>query len=307
MENWFDLKNSLDAQEYIKFWQENGLEAFYIDDFPWTKYQNTLQPAILPGPYEPPEFTESQIKTLLKKNKSPFARWLSNSQDQPTEWWWIICRPPFSIDILSHKARNQTKKALTNCIVRLISPQELIKIGYNCYMASCQTHKKTSFQSRMQWEKFISSHIKYHCFDFWGIFVKNELIGYAKCVKIEKKVNLSAIWYNPNFREYYPIYALIYTLLDYYLSKQQYEYVANGMRSIAHDTQMQEFLITKFNFHKEFCRLNIVYSPFFESIIKIIYPLKSIVNIASKLLPRQIGQKINIIIKQEKIRRSFLC
>jgi len=306
MENWNNLKNNPDIQEYIKFWQENDIKIFYTDDFPWMKYQGILQPAILFGPYELPKYTDQQMQVLLKNSKAPLARWSNNFQNQETEWWWIVCRPPFSIDLLSHKARNQTKKSLSQCVIKIISPQELIKAGYDCYLSSCQTHKKISFLTRPQWEKFINSHLKYHCFDFWGIFIKNKLVGYAKCVKIDKKIDLSAIWYNPDFKEYYPIYALIYTLLDHYLNQQQCQYVANGMRSIAHDTKMQEFLETKFNFEKEYCRLNVFYSPIFNSFIKIIYPFGNILNIVSKIIRVSIFRKIIVILKQEKIRKSFL-
>lgn len=305
MKNWSDFKNSLNVQEYIKFWQKNGLKNFYIKDFPWIKYQGILQPTILSGLYEPPEFTKPQIKTLLKTSKSTFVRWSNYSRNRPTEWWWMTCRPPFSINLLSHNARNQTKKALINCLVKIISPQELIKVGYDCYLASCQTHKKTRPLNHAQWEKFIGSHLNYHCFDFWGIFIDDKLIGYSKCVKINKLIDISAIWYNRAYLKKYPIYALIYSMLNYYLNKNDYESVSNGMRSIAHPTKMQGFLETKFNFKKEYCKLNVIYSPFFNSLVKIIYPFKNLMSSTYKIIPFNILHKIIIILEQEKIRRSF--
>jgi len=305
MKSWSDFKDSLNVQEYVKFWQENGLKSFYIKDFPWMKYQGALQPAILPGLYEPPKFTKSQIKTLLKASKSIFVRWSNNSQNRPTEWWWMTCRPPFSIDILSHNARNQTKKALADCVVKIISPQELIKIGYECYLASCQTHKKIHSLNYTQWKKFINSHAEYHCFDFWGIFIEDKLIGYCKCVKINELIDISAIWYNRAYLKHYPIYALAYSMLNYYLNENDYESVSNGMRSISHATQMQKFLETKFNFKKEYCKLNVVYSPPLDFLVKIIYPFRTLINFIHKIISLNILHKIVVILKQEKIRRSF--
>jgi len=306
MEKWYNFKNSLNVKEYIKFWKNNNFQFFYINDFPWMKYQNILQPAILHGPYEVPGFTNNQIKKVLKESGCKFIRWNDNFKNEPTEWWWTICQRPFSIDLLSHNARNQIKKSLNNCEIKIIKPQELIEKGYQCYLSSCRNHKKTSFLNHKDWGKFINSHIKYNCFDFWGIFIDNKIIGYAKCVKINKLIDISAIWYDPFYLKYYPVYALTYSLLEYYLNKEKCYFVSNGMRSIAHDTQMQNFLKTKFHFKKEYCRLNVVYSPLFHFLIQIAYPFQSIIKFLDKIFSINIFHKIVVILKQEKIRRSFL-
>jgi len=217
----------------------------------------------------------------------------------------MICKSPFSTEALSHNARNQIKKSLKNCSVGIIDPKWLVNNGYNCYLNCCKTHKKKSFLDYKNWKKFINSHIGYSCFDFWGIFIENKLIGYAKCIKIDKLVDLSAIWYDQKYLKYYPIYALIYSLLKYYLDDQNYKLVSNGTRSIAHDTKMQEFLEIKFNFKKQYCQLNIVYSPILRYSISIAYYFYPIIKFFDKIIPNNLIHKTLIILKQEKIKKSF--
>jgi hypothetical protein len=68
---------------------------------------------------------------------------------------------------------------------------------------------------------------------------------------------------------------------------------------------MQKFL-EKFNFEKQYCQLNVVYSPLLKNIIKISYPFRKFFEIFYKIVPINFLHKINVILKQEKIRRSFL-
>jgi len=123
---------------------------------------------------------------------------------------------------------------------------------------------------------------------------------------INKKVFTSVIKYNPNYLKYYSSYILIYYVLDYYLNQKKYDIVLNGTRSIAHNTNMQQFL-EKFGFKKQYCKLNIVYSPTFKIAVKTAYPFRKIINkIESKLPGNNFLHKINAILRQEKIKKSFV-
>ena len=105
----------------------------------------------------------------------------------------------------------------------------------------------------------------------------------------------------PNYLKLYPSYALFYTMNQYYLDEKRFDYVNDGARSISHETNIQEFLIKKFKFRKAYCNLNIIYSPKIKFILSIIYPFKSIIS----LLKFGPFVKINILINQEEIRRSY--
>lgn len=305
MENWSDFKNTNGVKEYIRFLERSGYDIYYIKDFPWLDYHGYLQPCIL-DLYEPPRFGKEGIEELIKKVKLPFIRWSSNFTDRPTKWWWVIREAPFSIDTLSSKARNQVKRSLKNCSVRIIEPLRLASSdGYGSYVAACKSRKQT-FSSRKKWEEHLESHTGYDIFQFWGIFLENKIIGHAQCILINKRASVRAIWYDPAYLNYYPVYALIFSILDYYLGRKKCLYVSNGTRSIAHDTQMQEFLMRKFNFEKKFCKLNVVYSSLFGSVVRIAYLFRAFISLLTKFSSHGSLFRINTIIKQEAIRRSFV-
>ena len=88
---------------------------------------------------------------------------------------------------------------------------------------------------------------------------------------------------------------------QHYLNERKFRYVNDGARSISHETNIQEFLIKKFKFRRAYCKLHIIYSPKIRLVLSIIYPFRSIIS----LLKFGPFVKINILIYQEKIRRSY--
>jgi hypothetical protein len=138
--------------------------------------------------------------------------------------------------------------------------------------------------------------------DFWAVYNKeNRLIAYGNNFIERDMCHYNSMKFHPKFLNLYPSYALIYTMNEYYLNKIGYLYVNDGARSIAHNTNIQNFLIKKFSFKRVYCRLNIVYRWDIKIIITLLYHFKSIL----KKVNGHIFEKIYIVLKQEKIRRSF--
>jgi hypothetical protein len=83
----------------------------------------------------------------------------------------------------------------------------------------------------------------------------------------------------------------------YYLLENTFEYVNDGYRTLLHDTNIQNFLIKKFNFVKAGLTLKVYYKSMYYKIIKVIYPLREIVGI--------IDPRLKAILELERIRRSY--
>ena len=110
------------------------------------------------------------------------------------------------------------------------------------------------------------------------------------------EVNYSTIKLNPQYLEFYPSYALIYQMNKYYLEQCGFEYVNDGFRSILHQSNIQNFLIKKFEFVKKYTNLKVHYKPFLSFAVSSTFPLK---NILGNKFP-----KINAMLKLEEIRRK---
>ena len=79
----------------------------------------------------------------------------------------------------------------------------------------------------------------------------------------------------------YPYYGLIYTMNEYYLKECGLGYVNDGGRSITEHSNIQPFLMQKFNFRKAYCRISIVYKPWLAVMVKVLFPFRKWVPVAS--------------------------
>ena len=75
----------------------------------------------------------------------------------------------------------------------------------------------------------------------------------------------------------YPYYGLIFEMNRYYLQELGLKYVNDGARSITEHSNIQPFLIEKFNFRKAYCHLNIHYKWWFGLVVKCLYPFRKII------------------------------
>ena len=122
------------------------------------------------------------------------------------------------------------------------------------------------------------------------------------CSLNDDTCNYSTIKFHPQYLKYYSSYALFYTMNRYYLAERKLKYVNDGARNLVHKTNVQDFLITKFGFRKAYCKLHIEYSLIIRFIVMFIFPIRFVFY----RFNNKFALKINSLLLQEKIRRSFL-
>ena len=265
----------------------------------WRKYNG----AILPN--HPPHVLvnnyEQEIRLFIKESNVHFARWTSDFDcKEKTNFWFVINDKAMKLEDYNTKVRNQIRKGLKNCEVKIIDVDFLIDKGYNVYISAFNTYK-TYLNPKTKTEFIKEINKTFGDWQYWGVFSENKLIGYCKVKIFKHSVEYTSIKFHPDHLKLRPSEALIYTLNKFYLNDKKYNYVNNGSRSISHQTSFQDFLIKKFSFRKAYCRLHIIYSKKIELLVKIIFPFRRLF----KLFHFGMFRHINILLKQEKIKRSF--
>ena len=263
----------------------------------WRKYNGALIP--LTPPHIEIDITELEKK--VKDQKVFFARWTSDfDQKGESEFWHVICDNKLELTDYSRNTRSKIKRGLKNCDVRRVNKSIISEEGYVSYYAAFR-HYNTYLKPKSIEEFYNEIKTLGKGWEFWGIYYDNKMIGYSQNKIIGDYCDYSTIKFHPDYLRYYSSYALFFTMNQYYLNKKNYKYVNDGARSISHDTNIQSFLIDKFRFRKAYCRLNIIYSPKVRLLLSIVYPFRLII----KLLRFGFFLKLNILLDQEKIRRSY--
>jgi len=134
---------------------------------------------------------------------------------------------------------------------------------------------------------------------YWVVYDSNsgKLIAYSQNYIYEKfECNYSVIKFDPNYLKLYSSYALIYTMNEYYLGNQKFLYVNDGFKSLLHETNIQNYLIEKFQFKKVYLDINIYLRPYISKLLKITKPLHPIFS--------RFNAKIKAFIELSKLRKE---
>jgi hypothetical protein len=135
-------------------------------------------------------------------------------------------------------------------------------------------------------------------FDYWAVFVENNLAGYCQCIVEQGSVATNVIKLNPDYLKHYSAYALISNLIEHYVSTQG-KTLSNGTRSVAHDTNIQDLLL-KLGFRRQYCKLNVIYVPLLAAAARVAFPFRRMI---ASLPDHGVAHKLRVFIFQEELKR----
>tara|TARA_B100001142_G_scaffold317342_1_gene358194 strand:+ start:143 stop:952 length:810 start_codon:yes stop_codon:yes gene_type:complete len=264
----------------------------------WRKYNGALIPV------DPPHLRAdiSNIAKLIKDTESYFARWITEFDcNQVTEFWYVICDQFTPLDLVSRNTRSKIRRGLKKCSVIKVPKDQILENGFACYRAAFDNYSNSPpSKSKLEFKTEILD--LEGEWDFWAVFHKDTLVGYSQNRIVDNCCEYSTIKFHPKYLSLYTSYILFFTMNKYYLDEMNFQYVNDGSRSLLHKTNIQDFLITKFGFRKAYCKLHIQYNYILNILVRFIYPFRFVFYPFNN----RFASKINSLLVQEKIRRSFL-
>ncbi|MDD2367839.1 MAG: hypothetical protein PHQ90_00975 [Sulfuricurvum sp.] len=250
--------------------------TLYLGDIKWYTYHGALLPSV--PPHHNITLDKQTQQELLVKSGAYFIRWTDHF-DLPKEssFWYVIKDKPESLESYKSKVRNQIKKGLNLCIVEPASAYEISETGYTVYRKAVigyQHNDEPIQESLFKNQYFALQNDKNH--EFWVVKERasEKVIAYAHTILDGNMCSYSSIKFDPDYLHLYGGYALIFAMNTHYLNERHFNYVSDGARSIAHSTNIQEFLIQKFQFRKAFCNLHLAYRKDIGYLVKMLYPFR---------------------------------
>ena len=265
----------------------------------WYLYQWALLPRT--APHINIELSQKEKKELLKKSKAFFLRYTNKWNSEKSEFWYVVKDSFGGLPELSQNTRSKVRRGLKNCEVKKVSLEEIKKFGYEVYFSAMSNYDtQLNILSRQQFQNSKKNQGNY---DSWAVYEKGTetMIAYSANRIQDNICNYTEIKFHPNYLKLYASYALFYEMNRYYLETKNFTYVHDGTRSIAHDTNIHNFLLDKFKFRKAYVKLNIIYRWDIGVLVKLLYVFRSIIYKVN----HPISNKITILLRQEEIRRSF--
>ncbi|MDA8085794.1 MAG: hypothetical protein M0Z75_03755 [Nitrospiraceae bacterium] len=281
--------------KYMSWLEKSGAPLLRGAGTLWTLYHGALVPAS-PFP-EYPEVDSGQADSLLKASGAWLIRYSTAPCDYETSWWYVVCSNHDPTDIRA-KTRSEIKRGRRECIVHEVDPGWLADNGYPCYCAAVARYRDLKPVAEGVFKKIILN-TRDGPFCYWTVFHEGHLAGYCQCIIEGMHVSTNVAKYDPLYLRHRSAYALIDTLIQTYVVGKGMT-LCNGNRSIAHNTNYQDFLI-KLGFRKQFCRLNVVYNPLLKLAVDALYPIRSML---AGLPGLRIINRARALLFQEEIRRT---
>lgn len=257
---------------------------------------------LMSPPYAILNHYKHNITLLLKSCSAAFIRWESDFDiESPTAWWHVIKRHPDSIDSLSKKTRYYIRKASKSYSAMPVSRDKVLLNGYDVYVSAYKrysTHEKLLEKSQF---KLAIKKLPTNT-EFWGVYEikSSKLVAFSENYIEAKTCFYVTIWLEPDAMKKFTGYLLFHEMELHYLRDRGFKYISDGARSLSHNTNIHDFLESKFNFRKAYARLHVVYTPWLGLAVATAYPFRYLI----KKLPLTIFQKVFILLKQEEIRRE---
>lgn len=287
---------------YSELFGKRGTTFEIVENTLYYNYNGIIMP--FSPANERVKITEVQAKGILTRLNGKLLRYTDGVFifSEVPEWYAIICNKFTNIDQVKSKLRNELNKGLSNCHIQHIDAKYVARYGYEIYLSALSRYKNYKINPTEE-SIFVNNILSGVDFDdiinYWGVFYHDKLIGYSSTYKFDTTEALySSIKIDPSFLNYYPSNALIYKMNEHYLEELRFDYVNDGYRSLLHHTNIQDFLIKKFNFIKAGLSLRVYYKPLYNCIVKSLYPVREIVN---KFEPR-----LSAILEMERIRRYYV-
>lgn len=277
-----------------------GYDFFLDEALLWRDNQGGLLP--LSPPQKFLSFGGFHAAQLLRIKRKHFIRWESDF-DCAVEfpWWHVIKDVPESLDVLPKKTRYMIRKAEAAYEAIPVEVDVILEHGYQVYVDAYKRYE--TYEPMYSEEEFTRAVSQLpDGTEWWAVFDRQSgrIVAFSENYVEGETCFYVSMWFDPDAMSKFVGYLLFHKMEIYYLYERRFRYVSDGARSLSHDTNIHDFLISKFNFRRAYAKLNVVYSPWLGVLVAAAYPFRRVLDKSSLAVAR----KASILLKQESIRRE---
>ncbi len=226
-------------------------------------------------------------RSLFNKFKGSFyIRYDSDFDKVKSEkYYHVIKDGEMTMESIPSKTRNMVRRCLKNCVVEKVDCKTITGNpgGYEVVLSEYRRFSDRGFKSsfektKEQWSMGMQD-AEDNGQEFWAVIYQDIVIGYA-ATRIHDNMVDYTTW-KCNYEQYnhlYPSYGLVFKMTEYYLQQPNIKYVDDGARSMTEHSNVQNFLISKFNFRKAYTKLNVHFKWWLFVILFVISPFEKCIN-----------------------------
>jgi hypothetical protein len=153
-----------------------------------------------------------------------------------TSYRLACSRRDYGLDILSGKARNQTRRGIEQCDVRQVSFLELARLGLKLNEETLvRQARKIPKDFSQYWQRYYLAASKADGAHAWGAFVEDELAAYLIAFEMDGVAHVLIVRSSSEFLRFYPNNALLFRYIQNSIGQEGFREVSIGLESIRSD------------------------------------------------------------------------
>lgn len=284
------------ARTHAEWLIATGERVVDFADTSWMAYRGSLVTAASMPVYG--EVDPHDAARAMRETGTFLLRYHTSTEGGHGNWWHVVCRD-YRLGNASRNTRSKVRRGSKRLEVRPVDPAWLAREGYDCHVECYARYANAKPMPRPGFEGFMRRVEAHGVFEPWGCFSGDTLVGYVLCQREPDGVFLHTIDLTPDGLRDYAAYATIHALLTHYVGQLEIP-VSNGNRSIAHATDMQDFLL-KFGFDQERSDVHVLYRAPLGALVRALYPFRGLL----RRLERLPGfHQLGVVLRQEEIVRG---
>ncbi len=144
-----------------------------------------------------------------------------------------VIKAPYSMNSLSGKTRNQTRRGCERCRTAPLSPGEVLaETGKLNALTFSRQGRRLTISRRRYWKRYFEAALKFDQAEYWGAWVGCDLAAFLLAFRIGVTRNILIVRSDPKYLNAYPNNALIYNYAMWSLSKVQEAEISIGFKPI---------------------------------------------------------------------------
>jgi len=201
----------MNVEQQIEIFQACGSKCVRTDDIYWLiKNGVAISLPTLADVYPRPK----NINDLFAQGVK-VIRFNTTGPWKPLACEFVLDKHPYTLDVIHQKARNQVRKGLERCVIKIPTESELMeRIVEIARQTAERQGRKVSNDSSTYWQKYISKIYTMQDFYPYAAFVDGVMVAYVLVFAIEEKIVLYHPFMDREYSKHYPMNALIFTAIN---------------------------------------------------------------------------------------------
>jgi hypothetical protein len=247
----------MQPEEIISFFASRGHHVVRTTSCWWYEEQRHSRLYYSFPTHHPVDPSRQEIAEFF--SQAPRAvgiRFLGSADARRAQSFVWVRRPPFDLNVLAAKARNQTRRGMEACEVRPLSWDQLIASARKAHTDTMNRHEISTAET-LGFDVGLAGCPAYEA---WGAFVEGDLAAYAVTLSVEDWAHILIHRSMTSHLKSRPNNALIFSVVREVLSRRSVSTVSYGLEPLKSIDSLEHFKLGM-GFSKEPVCQRIVLAP----------------------------------------------